>query len=198
MPTAIVSARGRVVQTHELLENILRFAGYQTLLTSVLRVNKYFNATVTASRCLQKVMFESFSPPEPGKSDFANMFLFNAAIAQPFHVPGCPVSFEVGKCCDDPARVVLCNEKDHFISFAFVAGQGDLAGGDSSTNGCRKLRLLMPRDTSHRSYLARAIFCHENDCPAGSILKHVSADLTLGEIFDWLVAMWEEVTDEYY
>jgi hypothetical protein len=194
MPTAIVSARDRVVQTPELLENILRFAGCKTLLTSVLRVNKYFNATVTASPCLQKVMFESFSPPVPGQSDFANEFLFNAALAQPFHAPGSPVSFEVGKCCENPARLVLCNERDHFINFVFVAGQGDLAGGDSSTNGWRKLRLLMPRDTSHKSYLARAIFCHEGDFPAGTVLRHIPAHLTPGEIFDWLVAMWEEVT----
>jgi hypothetical protein len=194
MPTAIVSARDRVVQTPELLENILWFAGCKTLLTSVLRVNKYFNATVTASPCLQKVMFESFSPPVPGQSDFANEFLFNAALAQPFHAPESPVSFEVGKCCENPARLVLCNERDHFINFVFVAGQGDLAGGDSSTNGWRKLRLLMPRDTSHKSYLARAIFCHEGDFPAGTVLRHIPAHLTPGEIFDWLVAMWEEVT----
>jgi hypothetical protein len=196
MPTTTVSARDRVVQTPELLENILRFAGCKTLLTSVLRVNKYFNATVTASPCLQKVMFESFSPPAPGQSDFANQFLFNAAIAQPFHVPGCPVSFEVGKCCENSACLVSCSEGVHLITFVFVAGEGDLVGSDTSTKDWRKLPLLMPSDTSHKSYLARAVFCHDTGFPAGAVLRHIPAYLMLGEVFDWLVAMWEEVTSD--
>jgi hypothetical protein len=49
-------ARDAVLGTPELLENILYFTGFETLLSSVLRVNKHFNASVAASLRLQRAM----------------------------------------------------------------------------------------------------------------------------------------------
>jgi hypothetical protein len=76
-----LTARDRVLQTPELLENILSFAGYKTLFAFALRVNKFFNATVTASPCLRKIMFESYTLQPPEES---HPFSINVALADTF------------------------------------------------------------------------------------------------------------------
>jgi hypothetical protein len=195
MPATPVSARDKVIQTTELLENILRFAGYKTLLTSVLRVNKYFNTTATASPCLQKAMFESFSPSVSGQPDFANQFHFNAALADRFQFPGSTATLEAGTCCGESERPALCCEGHHFLRFVFVAGQGDLVTGDTSENSWRKLRLLMPTDDSRKSCKAQAIFVYDIGFPAGAVFSEIWTHLTLGQLWDWLEKMWEEVTE---
>ena len=165
-------ARDAVLATPELLENILYFTGFKTLLSSVLRVNKHFNASVTASPRLQKAMFESFTPVAVKPADPTKHFLINDALSvDTFPFPGTMTSWYFGRCCWSSSRLQTC-EGDHFLKI-FAQSCRTREGGKLAMSW-RKLRIILPLD---ESLTCRVQIGH-------GAVEEFSANVTLGEIYD--------------
>jgi hypothetical protein len=169
------SARDKVIQTPELLENILRLTDYQSLVTSVSRVNKYFNATVNTSPCLQKAMFESFKVTEP--SDLTNPYLINEALGEIFHVPGTPVSFEFLRCR------ATCSARDHLLEIGVGHDRKYEADGNVVAASWRKLRVILPLD-NRQSFRAWVYFFDDGNDVLEADYKDFPGNITLGELYD--------------
>ena len=170
-----VPARDAVFKIPELLENILRFTGFKTLLCSVLRVNKHFNASVAASPRLQRAMFESFrsvaaeasEPLDPSKH-----FLINdALLLDTFQFSGTTKSWYFGRCCWSSSRIQTCGG-DHYLKIFAEARYTKKR--DQSAASWRKLRILLPLDDSHT---CRVRFSQ-------NAAEEFPANVTLGELYD--------------
>ena len=155
----------------ELLENILYFTGFKTLLTSVLRVNKHFNASVAASPRLQRAMFECFTPVPVALSDPSKHFLINNALLDTFQIPGTTTSWYFGRCCWSNSGLQPC-KGDHLVKIffeTFITRKGDKLAAS-----WRKLRVVLPLDDSHT---CRVRF-------SSGAVEELQADVTLGELYD--------------
>ena len=164
--------RDAVLGTPELLENILYFTGFKTLLTSVLRVDKYLNASVAASPRLQRAMFESFTPVVAEPADPSKHFLINDALMlDTFQFSGTMTSWYFGRCCWSSSQLQTC-KGDHFLKI--FAQSCRTREGSKLATGWRKLRVLLPLDDS--------LTCRVQI--GGGAIEEFSADVTLGEIYD--------------
>jgi len=167
-----VPVREAVLQIPELLENILYFTGFKTLLLSVVSVNKHFNASVAASPRLQRAMFESFTPVTAEPADPSKHFLINdALLLDTFQFPGTMTSWYFGRCCWSSSRLNTCKGA-HFLKI--FAQSCYTRKGSKLSIGWRKLRVLSPLDNS---LTCRVQIGH-------GAVEEFPADVTLGEIYD--------------
>ena len=167
-----VPARDTVFEIPELLENILYFTGFKTLLCSVTRVKKHFNASVAASPRLHRAMFASFTPVVANPADPSKHFLINdALLLDTFQFPGTMTSWYFGRCCWSSSRLQTC-EGDHFLKI-FAQSCRTREGGKLAMSW-RKLRIILPLDES--------LTCRVQ-IGQGAV-EEFSADVTLGEIYD--------------
>jgi hypothetical protein len=158
-----------VLQTPELLEHILSFTGFKTVLLSAVRVNKHFNATITASPRLQG----SFTPVPAELSDPSKHFLINDALLKnTFQFPGTDVLWYFGRCCWSSSRVQRC-KGDHFLKILLEFHK--IEKRDISATSWRKLRVLLPLDNSKT---CRVRFY-------GGVCEEFPAIVTLGELYDF-------------
>jgi hypothetical protein len=161
-----------VLETPELLENILYFTGFKTLLLSVVQVNKYFNATVAASPRLQKAMFASFTSVVAEPSDSSKHFLINdVLLTNTFQFPGLMSSWYFGRCCWSSSRKQTC-KGDHFLKILVESGYTKKR--DRAAVSWRKLRVVLPLDDSQT---CRVVFVR-------GAAEEFPADVTLGELYD--------------
>lgn len=161
-----------MLATPELLENILYFTGFKTLLSSVLRFNKHFNASVAASPRLQKAMFQSFTPVATEPADPSKHFLINdALLVDTFQFPGTMTSWYFGRCCWSSSRLQTCKGEHYLKIFAQSYYTRE---GSKVAMSWRKLRILSPLD---ESLTCRVQIGH-------GAIEEFPADVTLGEIYD--------------
>lgn len=167
-----VPARDTVFEIPELLENILYFTGFKTLLCSVTRVNKHFKTSVAASPRLQRAMFASFTPVVANPADPSKHFLINdALLLDTFQFPGTMTSWYFGRCCWSSSQLQTC-KGDHFLRI--FAQSCDTREGSKLATSWRKLRVLSPLDNS--------LTCRVQ-IGSGAI-EEFPANVTLGEIYD--------------
>lgn len=196
LATELASARDKVIQTPELLENILRFTGYQTLLTSILRVDKHFNAIVTASPCLQKVMFESFTSLVPGQPSPSTHILVNEALSKRFSFPGTTASLVLRGHYGSSLASQSHHEK-RYLQVAFNpyrVSRVDSEKSNAPARSWRKLRVFLHQDCSQKCQTMVSSY----NKMGGLVLwvyDKFPADLTLGELYDWLTGIGGEVPE---
>jgi len=167
-----VPARDAVLEIPELLKNILCFTGFKTLLCSVLRVNKQFDASVAASPRLQRAIFESFKPFAARPADPSKHFLINdALLVDKFQFPGTMTSWYFGRCCWSSSQLQTHKGEPFLKIFAQSCYTRE---GSKLSIGWHKLRVLSPLDNS---LTCRVQIGH-------GAVEEFPADVTLGEIYD--------------